>query len=166
MCVNQQIFGLKDFTDTLIDKADRSAAKSLVVYFFSDKVLTRTFKNKPSYHLQPLFCVLSDSTGIIKTHKLVDMKARFGDDFGIRFDQTKQRKLIPEALANGIRIDVSETLEFKGFKYYATKTFTPADTVKCVKILTDKLHPTAEVFKLLPKRVKADESKEDSDDCV
>jgi hypothetical protein len=168
MSTTQQIFGLKEFADTLIDKADRAVAKQLIVYFFPDKVLTRTFKKSETYYLQPIFCVLSTKSEITKTYKLVDMIARFGGEFGIRFGETKARKLIPGALVNAIRIDVSELHEYSGFKYYQTKIYAPDTAIKCVQTLTDRLHPTADVFRLLPKPDKVDEQLADLDDdaCV
>jgi hypothetical protein len=163
----QRIFGLKEFADTLIG-ADRAAVKSLVVYFFSDMVFTRCYKKSDTYHLQPIFCVATNGVSVVKTYKLVDMKVRFGDEFGIRFAQSRSRKLIPEAVVNALRIDVSDTLEYRGIEYYNTKTFKPTDSVKCVSILTDKLHPTADVFRLLPKAESAEMVPEmfGVDDCV
>jgi hypothetical protein len=151
MSTQQQVFGLKVFAEMLVDKKKCEGVEALKVYFFSDKVLTRTFKKKDTYCVRPTYAVaVDDNEEMVNSYKLVDMKERFGDKFGIKFEQNKSRKLLPKALINAIRINVRETLEYKGYEYYNSRVFAPIkECDRCVQVLTDKLHPAAQTFKPL-----------------
>jgi hypothetical protein len=169
----QKIMTLTEFADKLVSNEDRPEVEYLYVYFFTDKVLTKQFKKADQYYVQP--CYAASVKPGANTHtnfKLVDLKKRFGDDFGIRFDANKSRKLIKTHILNYIRYHIDEPSEYRGHKYYPTFSHSVDPDARPTNKLIEILHPITDVFKLSTK--SKDSTQQDKDlsiifgdeDCV
>jgi hypothetical protein len=161
----QNILKLNDFIKDMIK--DVNGAALVEIYYFADKVLkyTNFLENSNIIYQQPVFVKISDENRkALKGFGLSKLQDRYGENYGVSYNQTRSRKLQDENPLNLLRVDVRTEKDYKGFKYYDMKNFSASPKDSAANKIKELYYEQAKSFEKL--KVKQPEREEYEDERI
>jgi hypothetical protein len=157
----QQILKLDGFIRDIMKDVNGSAL--VEIFYFADKALKfeNFLDNSNVIYQQPVFVKISDGNRkAIKGFGLVKLQERYGENYGISYNQTRSRKLQDENPLNVLRVDVRTEKDYKGFKYYDMRNFAASPKDTAANKIKEMYYEQAQPFK---KSKRAQQQAEDYD---
>jgi hypothetical protein len=143
----QNILKLHDFINDI--KEGVKDAALIEIYYFSDKILAHggLLDDYRIIYQQPVFVAISNADKKpLKGFGLKKLQERHGDNFGIKYNETKRRKIAKETPLNNLRVDVTDEKDFNGNKYYDMKNCATKPNDKAAAKLVDLYYKDAKQF--------------------